>query len=223
MNTTRNVQRRDPVRWLLKPIVFLLALTPAIWIALVTFGMIGNGLGANPVEALLDFFGNWSIRFVLIGLAVTPLRKLTGLVKLTWFRRMLGLFAAFYVTLHFLVYLILDQGLALSAIFEDVFKRPFITLGMLALTILIAMAATSTLSMRRKLGKRWQQLHYGAYVVGILAVWHYWWQVKKDITEPAIYAAILAVLLGLRVWWFLQKKRAQSNRSTIAATPSGAG
>ena len=204
--TTRTTVR-DPVRWFGKPLVFLLGLLPALWIGLVAFGIAGNGLGANPVEALLDFFGNWGLRFILIGLAVTPLRKWTGWTKLTWFRRMLGLFGAFYVGLHFRTYLVLDQGLLLSAIVEDVLKRPFITLGMIAVLLLLAMTLTSTLAARRKLGKRWQQLHYSAYVVGILAVWHYWWQVKKDITEPLVYAGILSILQGSRVWSYVQKQR----------------
>ncbi|MFK8051471.1 MAG: sulfite oxidase heme-binding subunit YedZ [Woeseiaceae bacterium] len=220
MNTS-NVQRRDPVRWLGKPVVFLTALAPAIWVALVTAGLAGNGLGANPIEALLDFFGNWALRFILIGLAVTPLRKITGFAKLTWFRRMLGLFGAFYVLMHFLVYLVLDQGLLFSAVIEDIIKRPFITLGMVALVLLMAMSATSTLAARRRLGKRWQQLHYGAYAVGVLAVWHYWWQVKKDITEPVIYAAILAILLGSRAFWAWQRKRKTASPPVPAPTRRG--
>ncbi|MEN7342499.1 MAG: protein-methionine-sulfoxide reductase heme-binding subunit MsrQ [Pseudomonadota bacterium] len=197
---------KDPVRRYGKPLVFLASLAPAIWISLVTFGIAGNGLGANPVETLLDFFGNWGLRFILIGLAITPLRLLTGNVKFIWFRRMLGLFGAFYVALHFLVYLILDQGLLLTAVLEDILVRPFITLGMIAVILLTAMTITSTAGMRRRLGKRWQQLHYGAYAVGILGVWHYWWQVKKDITEPAIYAVCLSVLFAIR-WWSRRKRQ----------------
>jgi len=123
------------------------------------------------------------------------------------FRRMLGLFAFFYVLMHFLAWLILDQGFLLSAIVEDIAERPFITLGFTALLILTAMAATSTNGIRRRLGRRWQQLHYGAYVAGILGVWHYWWQVKKDIQEPLIYAVILGVLLGYRAWARLARNR----------------
>lgn len=164
------------------------------------FGITGQ-LSANPIEDIQDRFGNWTIRFVMIVLAVTPARKISGWNWLLRFRRMLGLFAFFYVLMHFLTWLILDQGLLLSAITEDIVKRPFITIGFAAFLLLTAMAATSTNGMRRRLGKRWQKIHYSVYVVGLLAVWHYWWQVKKDITEPLIYAVILALLLGYRFWW----------------------
>ena len=149
--------------------------------------------------------GEWALRLLLITLLVTPLRRLTGQSWLIKLRRMLGLFAFFYVLLHFLAWLILDQGLLWSAVLEDIVERPFITLGFAALLILTAMAGTSTNAMRRRMGRRWQQLHYGAYFAGVLGVWHYWWQVKKDIREPLIYAVILAVLLGVRVWFRYRK------------------
>ena len=192
------------IRFIWKPIVFLACLAPALLVAGDTFEVTG-ALGANPVEEILDRFGNWGLRFIMIALAVTPLRKLTGWNWLTRFRRMLGLFAFFYVLTHFLVWLILDQGVLWSAIVEDLAKRPFITVGFAALLILTAMAITSTSGMRRRLGKTWQKLHYGAYAAGLLGVWHYWWQVKKDVREPLIYAAILAVLLGIRLWYRYQK------------------
>ncbi len=186
------------IRFVWKPIVFLSCLIPLALAVGDLFGITGS-LGANPVEELQDRFGNWGLRFIMISLAVTPLRKITGKVWLLRFRRMLGLFAFFYILLHFLNWLILDQGVLWSAILEDLAKRPFITIGFVALLILTAMAATSTAGLRRRLGKRWDQLHYGAYVVGILGVWHYWWQVKSDITEPLIYAVILTILLGFRL------------------------
>lgn len=154
----------------------------------------------------MDRFGNWSLRFIMITLAVTPLRRLTGWNWLTRFRRMLGLFTFFYVLMHFLTWLILDQGLLVSAILEDIVKRPFITIGFVALVFLTALAATSTNAARRYLGRRWQTLHNLTYVIGVLGVWHYWWQVKKDITEPLIYAAILSVLLGARLWWAFRRR-----------------
>jgi sulfoxide reductase heme-binding subunit YedZ len=117
---------------------------------------------------------------------------------------MLGLFAFFYVLMHFLTWLFLDQELLLAAISEDIFERPFITIGFAALLILAALAVTSTSGIRRRMGKRWQKLHYGVYVAGVLGVWHYWWQVKLDASDPAIYAALLLVLLGYR-WW--ERKR----------------
>ncbi len=197
------------IRFVWKPIVFALCLVPGLLILGDTFEITGS-LGANPVEEIQDRLGNWGLRFVMIALAVTPVRRLTGRNWLQRFRRMLGLFAFFYTLLHFLAWLILDQGVLWSAIVEDIVKRPFITIGFAALLVLTAMAATSTNGMRRRLGRRWQQLHYGVYAVGILGVWHYWWQVKKDIREPLIYAAILAVLLGLRLWFRYRKSQRQA-------------
>ncbi len=163
-------------------------------------------LGANPVEEIQDRFGIWALRFIMVTLAITPLRRLTGWNWLARFRRMFGLFTFFYVLMHFLTWLILDQGLNLSAILEDIVARPFITIGFAALLLLIALAATSTDAMRRRMGRRWQRLHNATYLIAILGVWHYWWQVKKDITEPAAYAAILATLLGARAWWRWQRR-----------------
>jgi len=188
------------VRFVGKPAVFLLCLLPALLVIGDAFEVTGR-LGANPVEEILDRFGNWALRMIMVTLAVTPLRRITGWNWLVRFRRMLGLFAFFYALMHFLTWLILDQGLLLSAILEDLVERPFITIGFAALLLLIALATTSTNGMRRRLGLRWQILHNAVYVIAILGVWHYWWQVKKDITEPLIYAAILAVLLGARLWW----------------------
>ena len=206
------------IRFVWKPLVFLLCLAPFALVITDLFEITGT-LGANPVEEMLDRFGNWSIRFILIALAVTPLRKLTGHNWLTRFRRMLGLFAFFYVLMHFLVWLMLDRGLyfspfseVLPLVIEDIVDRTFITLGFAALLILILMAITSTNGMRRRLGQAWQKLHYGAYAAGILGVWHYWWQVKLDASEPAIYAGILAVLLGYRVW----HRRRQPTRQQTA-------
>lgn len=194
------MNKLQQVRFVWKPIVFLLCLVPAALIVTDALGISGQ-LGANPVEEIQDRLGNWALRLIMITLAVTPLRRLTGRNWLVRLRRMLGLFTFFYVLMHFLSWLILDQGLLISAIFEDLTERPFITLGFTALVLLTAMAVTSTDGMRRRLGKRWQKIHNSVYVVGVLGVWHYWWQVKKDITEPLIYAAILAVLLGYRIWW----------------------
>jgi len=187
------------IRFFWKPLVFVACLVPALLLVGDLYGITGS-LGANPVEEIQDRFGNWGLRFILIALAVTPLRQLSGRTWLARFRRMLGLYAFFYVFMHFLTWLLLDQRLALPAIAEDIFERPFITLGAVALLILSAMAATSTAGMRRRMGRRWQQLHNWVYAAAILAVWHYWWQVKLDTSEPAIYAAVLAALLGYRLW-----------------------
>lgn len=205
------------IRFVWKPVVFLLCLAPAVCVFTDAAG-ITDGLGVNAVEDIQDRFGNWGLRFILITLAVTPLRQLTGWNWLARFRRMMGLFTFFYVLLHFLTWLVLDQGLLLTAIIEDIAKRPFITIGFAAFLLLIAMAVTSTNAMRRRLGRRWQQLHYGAYVVGILGVWHYWWQVKLDIREPAVYAAILTALLGYR--FHRHRGRKRKRRADLAAQPS---
>jgi sulfoxide reductase heme-binding subunit YedZ len=204
------------IRLIWKPIIFLLCLTPAALVLGDLFEITGT-LGANPVEAMLDRFGNWAIRFIVITLAVTPLRKLTGWNWLTRFRRMFGLFTFFYVLMHFLTWLMLDQGLyftslrqVLPAIVEDLTERPFIALGFTAFVLLTAMAATSTAGMRRRMGRRWQKLHYSAYAVGVLGVWHYWWQVKKGPDDAIYYAAILAVLLALRIYWYLRQRHKKS-------------
>jgi len=194
------------VRLIWKPLVFALCLVPVVLVITDALELTGR-LGANPVEEILDRFGNWALRFIMITLAVTPLRRITDWNWLSRFRRMFGLFTFFYALLHFLTWLILDQGLLLSAIFEDLVKRPFITIGFAALLLLAMLAATSTNAARRRLGRRWQTLHNATYVIAILGVWHYWWQVKKDITEPLIYAGILAVLLGARVIWRQARKR----------------
>jgi len=188
------------IRLIWKPLALVGCLLPFALVLGDAFSVTGD-LGANPIEEMMDRFGNWSLRFILITLAVTPLRRLSGWNWLARFRRMLGLFTFFYVLMHFLTWLILDQGLLMSAILEDLAKRPFITIGFSGLLLLTALAATSTAAVRRRMGRRWQTLHNLVYLIGILGVWHYWWQVKKDVTEPLIYASILAVLLGSRLWW----------------------
>lgn len=193
------------VRFVGKPLVFLLCLLPAALVVGDAFGITGQ-LSANPVEDILDRFGNWAIRLIMITLSVTPLRQITGWNWLTRFRRMLGLFTFFYALMHFLTWLLLDRGLAVdpafqwAAILEDLTERPFITIGFAALLLLTVMAVTSTNGMRRRMRRAWDKLHYSVYAVGVLGVWHYWWQVKKDTSDAWIYAIILAVLLGYRVW-----------------------
>ena len=200
------------IRFLWKPLVFVACLIPLAHLLGDTFNITGT-LGANPIEEIQDRFGQWGLRFILITLSVTPLRRISGWNWLIRFRRMLGLYAFFYVLMHFLTWLFLDQGLLLSAIKEDIFERPFITIGFAALLILTSLAATSTSGMRRRLGKRWQKLHYGIYVAGILGVWHYWWQVKLDSSDPTIYAVLLAILLGYRLWHRKRKVAAQQQRN----------
>ena len=193
----------------LKVALAMACMMPFVVMAMAVFGVAGLTLGANPVEELIDRNGQWGLRFLLITLAVTPLRRITGVHWLVRFRRMLGLFAFFYLTLHFVSYAVIDQRLAVGPILEDIMERPFITLGMLGLLLLMPLAVTSTNAMMRRLGRRWQSLHRLVYVIAILGVWHYWWQVKQDIREPLIYAGILAVLLGYRVWFARRRQRAE--------------
>jgi sulfoxide reductase heme-binding subunit YedZ len=195
---------------LLKLPVFLLCLVPLGKLLLETLAIGGFTLGANPIEELIHRFGWWGLTFLLITLAVTPLRRVTGLNWLLRFRRMLGLFAFFYILMHFLTYAGLDQGFALAYIVEDIVERPYITIGMLGLLLLIPLAVTSTKGMMRRLGRRWQTLHRLVYAVAILGVWHFYWQVKQDIVEPLIFAGILTVLLGFRVIWSRRKMRRNS-------------
>jgi sulfoxide reductase heme-binding subunit YedZ len=175
------------------------ALIPA---ALLLGGALGVGprhLGADPVRELLHSCGITALNLLLITLTITPLRQLARWPEVLRLRRMLGLFAFFYALCHFTVYAWLDQGLDLSAIGADIVKRPYITIGMLALLMLIPLAVTSTQAMMRRLRRRWQTLHRLIYPIAILGVWHFWWQVKKDIREPLLYAGLLAILLGYRL------------------------
>ena len=194
------------VRFIWKPADFVACLLPFALVVGDLFEITGQ-LGANPIEEIMDRFGNWSLRFILLTLAVTPVRRISGWNWLARFRRMFGLFTFFYVLMHFLTWLILDQGILLPAIIEDLAKRPFITVGFIALVLLTALAATSTAAVRRRMGRRWQTLHNAVYLVGILGVWHYWWQVKKDITEPLLYAVLLAALLAARLWWRFRRHK----------------
>ncbi|HKJ15987.1 MAG TPA: protein-methionine-sulfoxide reductase heme-binding subunit MsrQ [Xanthomonadales bacterium] len=191
----------------LKAAIFILCLVPLFKLAFEAFGIWGLSLGANPIEELLHRCGKWGLNFLLITLAVTPVRRLARINWLIHFRRMLGLFAFFYILMHFAIYAVLDQGLSFNYIIEDVVKRPYITLGMAALLMLIALAVTSTNKMMRRLGRNWQKLHRLVYVIAILGVWHFYWQVKGDEPEPLVYAGILAVLFAIRLAYFVKKKK----------------
>jgi sulfoxide reductase heme-binding subunit YedZ len=194
------------VRSMLKPLVFLACLIPALQLvigALNATGVLhigGISLGADPVNEMLQTCGLWTLNFLMITLCMTPLRDLTHSSIWLRFRRMFGLFAFFYVLLHFSVYLLLDQSGKLGALWQDIVKRPYITIGMLGLLLLIPLSITSTVKAQRRLGRRWTQLHRLIYVIAILGVWHFWWQVKKDIREPLLYACGLTLLLGYRLW-----------------------
>ena len=189
----------------IKVIVFLLCLIP---LARLGWGIWNDTLGANPIEFVIRALGDWALRFVLITLAVTPLRKLTGWTWLMTLRRMLGLYAFFYATLHLSTYIWVDQFFDWIAIAKDIIKRPFITVGMLTYTLLVPLAITSNNAMIRRMGgKRWQFLHRAIYIIGALGALHFWWMVKLNVTQPAIYAAVLSVLLGLRLLWLRQRQR----------------
>ena len=184
-----------------KGLVFLAALIPFVKLAWLGWN---DGLGANPIEKITRTTGYWTLTFLMITLTATPLRTLSGWNWPVRWRRMLGLFAFFYACLHFLTYLVLDQFFDWPAIVKDIAKRPYITVGFPAFVMLIPLAVTSTSNMVRRVGgKRWKMLHRLVYVIAIAGVVHFWWLVKKDITEPLQFAAVLTLLLGFRFirWW----------------------
>jgi methionine sulfoxide reductase heme-binding subunit len=187
-----------------KPLVFAAALIP---LALLVARIANDQLGTNPIETLNRYTGDWTLRFLLVTLAITPIRLLTGWPYWVRFRRLLGLFAFFYATLHFTTWIGIDKVFDWNEMMKDVIKRPFITLGFSCFVLLIPLAITSTNAMVRRLGgARWRALHRLVYAIGIGGVIHYWWLVKSDIREPLMYAAILAVLLGYRVWTYTRRR-----------------
>lgn len=192
-----------------KACIALLCLLPLM--RLIALGMDG-GLGANPIEFITRSTGTWTLVGLLVTLSVTPLRQLSGRASLIRYRRMLGLFAFFYACLHFVTYLWLDQFFDPVAIARDIVKRPFITVGFSAFTLLIPLAATSNHAMMRRLGRRWQLLHRLIYLIAVLGVIHYLWLVKKDLTEPLLYGGMLALLLAVRLPWGVAALRAARNR-----------
>ena len=200
-------------RWqigLIKAAVWVACLVPLTRLVLRAVGIAGPIL-ADPVYDIEHALGNAGLTILLITLAVTPVRILTGFNGLVRFRRLLGLFSFFYICLHFTAFVWLDLRFDWSRIFGEIAMRPYLTLGMLALVLMIPLAVTSTRGMQRRLGRRWVSLHRLIYVIAILGVWHFWWQVKADISEPAIYAGILGLLLGYRVWRAnLRRRRRQT-------------
>jgi sulfoxide reductase heme-binding subunit YedZ len=207
------------VRYALKPLIFAAALLPLVSLLGGILGVHGLRLGANPIATILHTCGKWALIFLLITLCITPLTMITARNEWLRLRRMLGLFAFTYALLHFLVYLILDQSFDVRAVVEDIAKRPYITIGFTALLALVPLAVTSTNAMMRRLGRRWQKLHRLVYVVAILGVWHYYWEVKADVRQPLTYAAILAALFALR-WWRTRSRLAPAVRqSTSPAAP----
>ena len=218
--------RDQRYRLLYKPLAFAACLVPFLWAVSGVLAASGIALpsaipvpelGADPQRRVLGIVGKSTLNLLLITLTVTPLRQLTGNAQLLRFRRMLGLFAFFYALLHFTVYLVF-QGFSWPEILKDIVKRPYITLGFTALLMLIPLAVTSTNAMMRRLKKRWTTLHRLIYPIAILGVWHYWWQVKKDIREPLVYVGILAVLLGWRLWRHRMSQRRNARAAAGAAT-----
>jgi methionine sulfoxide reductase heme-binding subunit len=203
------------LRFVLKPVVFALSLGPAAWLG---WAALTDHLSANPLADLTNETGVWTLRFLALTLALTPLRRLTKWNVFARFRRMLGLFAFFYGTLHVLTYVVADRfaGLDLSqgivawttvrnllqSVGEDIYKRPFITVGFVGWIMMVPLALTSTAGMIRRLGgRRWSLLHRLVYATAIAGVTHYWWLVKADVSRPRVYAAIFAFLLAFRVDW----------------------
>ena len=181
-----------------------------------------NGLGANPVEFIQLTTGDWTLRFLVFTLCITPFRKLLDLPDLIRFRRMLGLFAFSYLCIHFLTYLVLDQSLDPSAIWKDVAKRPFITVGFLGFLLLLPLAITSTAGWIRRLGgKRWQMLHRAIYFAAVCGVIHYYWKVKSDVRMPLFYGALVGILLLWRLGaWFFNRRSAAGAKLSPQHAPA---
>jgi len=199
-----------------KPVVFVLALLPFAWLCLAA---LRGTLGPDPVAQLEHESGIWALRLLLATLAITPVRQVTGWHWLVRYRRMLGLFAFFYASVHVAIYLVIDLGGFWAQILDEIVKRPYITVGFLAWLLMIPLAATSTRALMRRLGRNWQRLHRLVYLVGLLAVLHFLWQVKYGETiavlEPVIYAVIFAVLMLARVAVWLRARSAQPGRHAV--------
>jgi sulfoxide reductase heme-binding subunit YedZ len=197
--------RPEQIRWI-KAAVFALCLVP---FARLVWRVFAGTLGVNPIETVTHLTGWWTLALLLVTLSVTPLRRLLNAPWLLRLRRMLGLFAFFYVCVHFSIWLVFDHFFDWRAVAADIVKRPYITFGFTAFVLLIPLAATSTNAMVKRLGaQQWQRLHRFVYLIAILGVLHFLWLVKKDIREPLVFAAILAVLLGARVVYRLRQRRA---------------
>jgi sulfoxide reductase heme-binding subunit YedZ len=189
------------IRLVGKPVLHLACSLPLVLLILSIAEVGGLRLGPNPQLYIRDVLGEWGLRLLLLTLAITPLRQLTGKAWPLLFRRLLGLWAFAYLALHFVTYFLLDRSLDLALIIEDIFERPYISLGMTAFVLMIPLAITSTGGWQRRLGARWSQLHRLIYPAAILGCWHFYWLVKKDLREPLVYWGLLAILLVARVWW----------------------
>lgn len=203
-----------PFNWRVtsKLALFVACATPFIIILARAFEFMGLNFGANPVAELIDTLGKTGLNILLISLAVSPLRRLSKWNVLVIYRRMLGLFAFFYISMHFFAYAVLDLQLAWTTVFNDIAERPYITVGMTALLLMIPLAITSTRGMQRRLKRNWIRLHKLVYVIGVLALTHYIWQTKLDLLEPFIYAGILIILLGERLIRRITRQRIPDSR-----------
>ena len=206
-------------RFIYKPLVFAASLLPFALMVCGATGWFGQSLGADPVKTLEHACGKTALNLLLLTLLVSPVRELAGFPQLLRLRRMLGLFAFFYVVVHFTIYLVLDLELNFRTLGADIAKRPYITIGFTALLLLIPLAVTSTNRMQRRLGRRWLSLHRLVYVIAILAVWHFYWQVKRDVREPLVYAGVLAMLLVYRVLRARMGRAASPSPRPPAASP----
>jgi sulfoxide reductase heme-binding subunit YedZ len=230
------------VRFVAKPLAFAAALAPVAWII---WAFQTGALSANPLSDVTNETGVWTLRFVCLTLAITPLRRLTGWNLVIRFRRMIGLFAFFYGSLHFLTYVIADRFASLvdfpdgivawstarnllAAIAEDVYKRPYITVGFTAFVLMVPLAVTSTAGWIRRLGgKQWQTLHRLIYATAVGGVLHYWWLVKADVSRPAVYAFVVGLLLAFRIYWSRFRTAAPGARTpaprTVPSRPAASG
>ena len=184
-----------------KPLVFVLSLTPLAWLV---FIVLTGRTSANPAEDILLTTGGWALKFLLITLAITPVRRLTGWNAIIQYRRMFGLLAFFYASVHLLSYIAFDRFFEFAEVLTDIAKRPFITAGMVSFTLMVPLAVTSTKGWIRRLGRRWQLLHRLVYVSAIAGCVHFIWKVKVVLGEPVYFAAFLVLLLGFRLWWRLR-------------------
>ena len=209
-------------------VLFILALLPAVWITYAVLSDLFAGtrnLGSDPIKEAEHIYGNWTLKMLILTLAVTPVRGITGWNWLAKHRRTLGLFTFGYASLHVLTWALLDMQVVIDdlvgwdEIWKDIVKRPFITIGMVAFTLLTALAVTSTKRMMARLGRRWKQLHKAIYVIAVLGVIHFWMAVKLDVREPLVFALIIAALLGWR--WRDSRRRAALAGASTSAPPVG--
>jgi sulfoxide reductase heme-binding subunit YedZ len=224
------VTSNQTVRWVVKPAVFLGSLVPVAWLV---FAALTGRLSADPLADITNETGAWTLRFLCLTLSMTPLRRMTGWNGAIRFRRMLGLFAFFYGSLHLLIYLVADRlasldfpaglvawqtvGALMKTTLHDVLRRPFITVGVVSWLCMLPLALTSTAGMIRRLGgRRWQLLHRLTYIAALAAVLHYWWLVKADLRRPEAYALVVALLLIFRVWWWRRSATAPVSRRAAA-------